>query len=306
MVDISDRDIGKRVTIRLQGVDGYHDLVGQLISATSILNRHGEVVTFNPADIYIWKEIEQVPRSATSGAPLSIRINELERALSQTWRAESEVEQDGWIFRADKGITRRANSALVLNNRDLIDVAIGWYRERDLAPTIQFVPELHEALEEKLSRRGFSDQLDAIVMVKDAVPIPRPEFEFEVSEQPSQKWLAAQNDEAISEIMVRSAAKYLSIKEGDKYLAVGRIGFAQDWAVLSRIWVEPNLRGTGLGRKILSALEFENSAPKIALQVATSNNVAIKLYESEGYIRHHLYRFRALPQKINLLQDLCC
>jgi ribosomal protein S18 acetylase RimI-like enzyme len=312
---ISERDIGKRVTIRLRGDDGFYDLVGELVSATSILNRHGQVVTFNPEQIHIWKEIEQVPRSAKSGAPLSIRIYNLERVLNETWRANIEVESNGWILRADKGITRRANSALVLNDRnqldlidliDQIDEVIGWYRERDLTPTIQLVPDLHKALDEKLSSRGFSDQLDALVMVKDLEPKPRPDFEFHVSEQPSQEWLAAQNDEALAEIMMRSEAKYLSIKEGNQLLAVGRIGFAKDWAVLSRIWVAPNLRGTGLGRKILSALEFESSASKIALQVASSNSVAINLYESEGYVSHHLYRFRALPQKIDLLQDLCC
>lgn len=306
MASISEREIGKRVTIRLRDEDGYRDLVGELISTTSILNRHGQVVSFDPAGIYIWKVIEPVPRTAASGAPLSMRVYELERVLNETWRAKTEVEHNGWVLRADKGITRRANSALVLNDQEFIDEVIGWYRERDLSPTIQLVPNLHQALDEKLTSRGFSDQMDALVMVKDAAPQSRPGFEFEVSEEPSNKWLATQNDEAIAEILMRSKAKYLSIKDGENYLAVGRVGFSQDWAVLSRIWVEPSLRGTGLGRKILSALEYESSAPKIALQVATSNNVAIKLYESVGYIHHHLYRFRALPQKINLLQDLCC
>ena len=98
MASISEREIGKRVTIRLRGEDGYRDLVGELISTTTILNRHGQVVSFDPAEIYIWKVIEPVPRTAASGAPLSMRVYELERVLNETWRAKTEVEHNGRLL----------------------------------------------------------------------------------------------------------------------------------------------------------------------------------------------------------------
>lgn len=312
MAAISESDIGKRVTIRLKGEDGYRDLVGHLISPTSLRNRHGEVKEFNPAQIHIWRIVDEVPRTATSGAPLSIRIYELEEALNKTWPAKTQEYKSGWLYRADNGITRRANSALVLNQENHIDDAIGWYRERDLTPTIHLIPALHAQLDQELVGRGFNDSLDALVMVKDHDALSYIDSKkfwssYEVSESPDIEWLAAQGDEQLAELMQRSRGKYLTLRDtSGQAIAVGRIGFADDWAVLSRIWVAPNERGKGLGRKIMYALESECDAPKIALQVAKSNSVAINLYETFGYQIHHEYRFRALPQRISLIQDLCC
>lgn len=314
MAAISQSDIGKRVTIRLKDGDGYRDLVGHLRSLKTIENRHGQIVEFDPEQIHIWREITEVVRTASSGAPLSVRIYDLERVLNATWRAKIEEERDGWLFRFDNGITRRANSALVLTNSkssagsridERIDEVIGWYRNHNFAPTLQFVPTLHGDLDERLNARGFKDSIDALVMVKDHQPVSV-DFEYEVKEEPTEDWLATQNDHQIADLMRRSAAKYLSLRIGEKVVAVGRIAFEADWAVLSRIWVDPEFRGQGLGRKILLALESNCHAPKIALQVATSNTLAINLYESTGYQSHHLYRFRALPQRIDLLQDQCC
>jgi ribosomal protein S18 acetylase RimI-like enzyme len=309
---ISESDIGKRVTIRLKGEDGYRDLVGHLISPTSLRNRHGEVKDFNPEQIHIWHIIDDVPRTATSGAPLSIRIYEIEEALNKTWSAKVQEYRSGWLYRADNGITRRANSALVLNQKNHINDVIGWYRERDLTPTIHLIPTLHSQLDQELIGRGFKDSLDALVMVKehDALSyIDSKKFKnsYKVSENPDIEWLTAQGDEQLAELMQRSNAKYLTLRnDAERVVAVGRIGFADDWAVLSRIWVAPNERGKGLGREIMYALERECSAPKLALQVAKSNSVAINLYETFGYQIHHEYRFRALPQRIDLIQDLCC
>ena len=303
--DIRESDIGKRVTIRLNDGDGYRDVVGHLTATNALKNRHGQIVEFDPTKIHRWREINATPRTATSGAPLSIRIYELERALNKTWSADEEVEVDGWIFRADIGITKRANSALVLSGKDQIDRAIGWYRERDLNPTIQLIPTLHQELDEKLIKRGFRETMDALVMVKDHQK-SEVDFDYEVNAVPSNDWLATQGDSEISQLLQRSSAKYLSIKDGEKLIAVGRVAEADDWAVLTRIWVAPESRGKGLGRKILSALEAETNSSKLALQVASTNEIASNLYESFGYQIHHLYRFRAIPQRIDLLQAQCC
>ena len=308
--DIQVSDIGKRVTIRFRESDGYHDLVGHLTSTSSIQNRHGQIIEFDPAKIFIWREINPVPRGANSGAPLSIRIYELERLLTETWRAKLEHEHGGWLLRGDGGITKRANSALVLNNThsdSQIDEVIGWYRNLNLNPTIHLIPTLHQELDEALVKRGFTESLDALVMVKDHdQKLTEVDFDYEVSDQPTTEWLAAQNDQEIAPIMQRSKASYITLRSGRKISAVGRIGYVDDWAVLSRIWVAPSLRQLGLGRKILSAMEAEIACPKIALQVAKSNSIAINLYESFGYQTHHVYRFRELPQRIDLLPDLCC
>ena len=296
--EILDSDIGKRVTIRLHDAPGFRDIVGHLITATSLRNRHGEIVEFDSTKIYIWREIVDVPRTATSGAPFSIRVNELERAASQTWIAKEVEEIGNWIFRADVGVTRRANSALILGSENLIDKCITWYRDRGLQPTVSLIPELNEELDAELERRNFKKLLDLEVMVKD--PIQREaDFEFSNSDVPSEEWLAIHSDEAIAPLLVRTPSKYVEIKVAGELIAIGRIAFADGWAVISRIWVKPTMRGKGYGRKVLHALESLAGSSKLALQVQRENENAYQLYLTEGYKTHHTGRFRSQSQQIN-------
>lgn len=305
MGQISESDIGKRVTIRLHDAPGYRDIVGHLISPTSLKNRRGEIVQFDPAQIYIWREISDVPRTATSGAPLSVRIYDLERIANETWKAREEAHIGNWIFRADVGVTRRANSALILGSDNHIDEVISWYRERDLQPTVSLIPALNEELDSELERRGFKKLLDLEVMVKDPVST-RVGFAYEISEEPTEEWLAIHNDQKIKTLLSTKGAKHLTLKENGELIGIGRIAFAKDWAVISRIWVSPDKRGKGFGRKILQALEAESNGAKLALQVQLDNLEAFELYKSAGYISHHSGRFRSQSPQINQSQDCQC
>lgn len=305
MRQISDSDIGKRVTIRLHDNPGYRDLVGHLLSPTSLKNRHGQIVHFDPKMIYLWREIVDVTRTATSGAPLSIRVYELERIANQTWQAKEEAEIGNWIFRADYGVTRRANSALILGTNNEIDKCISWYRERNLQPTVSLIPALNKELDAELERRGFQELLDIEVMVKD--PVARiADKDFQIFDYPSKEWLAVHGDEKIEPLLARAKAKYLELKSDDKLIAIGRIAFADDWAFISRIWVAPEMRSQGIGRKVLRALESQSNGAKLALQVQPENESAYQLYLSESYVTHHVGRFRSQSQQINLSQDCQC
>ncbi len=74
-VDLDLALIGQRLTLRLHDpVGGYRDLVGVLESATTIRKRSGEIVEFDPRQIAIVHPIKDLPQSAGSGAPLSLRI----------------------------------------------------------------------------------------------------------------------------------------------------------------------------------------------------------------------------------------
>ena len=298
MAEISDSDIGKRVTIRLHDEPGYRDIVGHLLSSTSLKNRHGQIVHFDPKMIHLWREIVDVPRTANSGAPLSIRVNELEQIANRTWVAKEEIKVGNWIFRADVGITRRANSALILGNDNHIDQLISWYQARNLQPTVSLVPALNEKLDEVFENRGFEKLLDLEVMVKDPINA-KATFDYEVNETPSKEWLAVHKDEQILPLLNRTPSKYIQITDDQELIAIGRIAFAEDWAVISRIWVSPDRRGQGFGRKMLQALENESNGAKLALQVRKENIEAYELYKSAGYLNHHSCRFRALSLQIN-------
>ena len=107
--------IGQRFSIRLHDpAGGYRDVVGHLKTANSLINRKGEEISFDPAQIFIWREIIERPTLAGKGAPLTLRVLELDQICNLTWPATEELENSGWLMRAAGGVTNRANSVLPL------------------------------------------------------------------------------------------------------------------------------------------------------------------------------------------------
>jgi len=63
-------------------------------------------------------------------------------------------------------------------------------------------------------------------------------------------------------------------------------------AELKRMYVVPSLRGRGIGRRIVEALEREArllGSTKLVLETGTRLKPAVKLYEATGYVRIPLF-----------------
>ena len=93
------RAIGARVTIRLREPSGgFRDIVGVLQSfgegIGELANSKGEVLNFSESEIAIWREVKALPDRAGTGAPYSLRINELEALSDATWPAD-EINEIG-------------------------------------------------------------------------------------------------------------------------------------------------------------------------------------------------------------------
>lgn len=67
------RALGKRATLRLRDSDGgFRDIVGVLQSETELINRRGEIITFNPDDIALMRVIPVFNRRDNRAGHLSI------------------------------------------------------------------------------------------------------------------------------------------------------------------------------------------------------------------------------------------
>jgi ribosomal protein S18 acetylase RimI-like enzyme len=80
-------------------------------------------------------------------------------------------------------------------------------------------------------------------------------------------------------------------------VACGALKFHVDQPVeLKRMWVAPEARGLGLGRRLLGELEryaLANGATSVRLETNRSLTEAIQLYRSSGY--HEVPAFNAEP-----------
>jgi len=301
--------IGKRVTIRLHDPEGgYRDIVGTLNSLTTLTRRDGTIATFDPATVAYWREIQSKTHIVGQGAPLSLRIREMEIAANATWRAKEEVALGGWLLRASGKFTLRANSVLPLGEppygnpgieiEKAINEVVEFYLSRKLTPVFHIPLPTYRELDFLLESRGWQLKSNVHVMVADIAPKEITEVkseEWSVSIKPSAQWLALQHDEPLLELMSSSPAAYIQCCVNGHVVAVARCGRSEDWAVLSRLYVDPELRGKGLGYRALALLLNEaakEGATKALLQVDSGNTTAISMYEKLGFTYHHTYLYR--------------
>lgn len=309
--------IGARVTIRLNNSGGgFRDIVGVL---QNFSNGHGELVTtqgisrtFTENEIAIWREIKPLPDRAGSGAPFSKRIKELEELSDTTWPASEIIEYGNWRLRISDGFTMRANSVLPIGSAPYgdpgtdIETAIEdisrIYLERGLTPTFTIPLPIYEELDQLLDRQGWRVKVGAEFFVNEIpsdLVIATSEFQILTLEQPTQTWLEIQSDFKIEKILRGYPAKYLEIKSGEKTVGIGRIATKGSWSLATRVYVDPDFRGQGIGKLIMEALMAAaqtQGATKIGLQVDIENGAALSLYKSMGFRYHHSYTYRVLNE----------
>lgn len=300
--------IGRRLTLRIRLPEGgFRDVVGTLESESSIRKRDGSLVYFQPREVAIWREIVPVPDRAGKGAPLSLRIQEIELAANHTWPAKEQVQLGEWILRASGKFTKRANSVLAIGSPGPdIDMAIKevieFYTSRNLPPVFHVALPIYMELGNRLRNQGWHSDISVNVMVADIVDIielwdpkgAEDEHVRELVDAPSKEWISLQNDQGVSEIMNRFPARYASLRIQDTLIAVGRASNFEKWTVLTRLYVHPDYRGRGIGREFISFIlqdALELGATKVALQVDGKNAGAIALYEKMGFRLHHTYEY---------------
>jgi GNAT superfamily N-acetyltransferase len=301
--------IGRRVSIRLKDGDGFRDIVGILESSSSLINRHGEKIDFRSEEIAIWREVVALPDKAGTGAPLSHRIMELEALSNKTWPAPSTQSRGGWLYRRANGLSMRANSVFLQGSApfgqplesldDEINYCINFYKSAGARPTIVVPLPIFHDLDQRLQELGWIAKIKGHFLVRD---LPKesatdfPDFEFLVDATPSPEWLAAQSDEAIAEIVSAYPATYLAITFEDKVIATARLAVDGSWAIVTRLFVREEFRGRGLSKALMekvSSIARNQGATKISLQVESTNQVALSLYQGLGYKIHHSFNYRA-------------
>lgn len=309
--------IGARVTIRLREASGgFRDIVGILQRSADgvnqLINSKGQTLSFSEDEIAIWREIKPLPDRAGTGAPFSIRIQELELLSDLTWPADQITEMGKWRLRISDGFTMRANSALPTGAAPYgepgqaidkaIDEVVKIYLEKKLTPTFTLPLPVYEELDKYLEELGWNVKVGAEYLVNeipDNLDLEIANFQIEIAKEPTIEWLEVQSDHKLEQIMRNYPARYAQIRFQTKTIAVGRIATLGKWSLATRVYVNPEFRGKGVGTLLMRALMAaakEDGATKVGLQVDIENGAGLALYKSMGFRFHHSYRYRVLEQ----------
>ena len=269
----------------------------------------------------IAKRLLSITHLAGHGAPLSLRIQELENVLTATWPPLTQELFGKWLLRTSGKFTMRANSVLPRGKApygeppqeidEAIAHVIAHYEKAGLVPTFAIPLPTYEELDSKLFDNGWIEKVRAHVMVADIAhrDLSKSQFTLSISESFDDEWLALQEDHGVADLMRAYPALYASVFDGEKLIGVGRTSHADGWSALSRVFVEPNYRGQGVSKLVVNALlgaSFEAGIKKSVLQVDSKNTIAIHLYSSLGFSLHHEYVYRCYQKTLNLISQECC
>jgi N-acetylglutamate synthase len=274
------------------------------------------------------------PRASRRGpAHLALSVRDLEDVMADGWRALETAwlgGPGGWLLRASEGFTGRGNSALPLSalpdqhgapHRAALDLVRQWYAERGLPATVVLaepvpprsgddplaaaeppVPGLRAALE----AAGWVERNPTLVLVAAtravAVPVDLPAgLAVDVADTPDAGWLSlyryrGQELPRVATSLLVSAPRqeFVSLRDGDETVAVGRVAVSRGWGGVTAMQVASSHRRRGLARAVLALLARRSllmSAPSLYLQVARENEPARALYGAAGFTEHHGYSY---------------
>ena len=306
-----DAQLGLRLTIALRDPQGNaSELLGVLQDECTILKRDGSLVTFDPNSITHWRMVTKVGTKAGLGAPLSMRIRELESAAATTWPADITDECGKWLLRASKENPLPQNSALPTGARpfgepeieieEALHVVEAFYQSNALPPAITVPLPAYSKLDEHLESIGWVVAAEFNFMVIDTSNLPtlhgRQQVTIETSPEPTTEWLALQGQQ-FADVVRQYPANYLTILIDGQAVASGRIAFNGGWGVITHLFVTSEHRRQGIGRLVMHALADtarEQGCSNLTLQVDSSDSAALSLFQSLGFRLHHRDRCRVL------------
>ena len=238
-----------------------------------------------------------------------------------TWTPAQVVDVDGWRVGLSGGLTRRANSVVALAAPADLDAALvrveHLYQEQGLPPTFRVGDETRPTqLDGVLEARGYRTLTRTDVLVRALGDLGNAGGEhpghlpgLHVSDEPDDEWLdawlAGKSPAGAAmrtvgrAVLTGASARYLSVHDSGRLVGRVRVAFAEGWAGVSCLAVDPVRRRRGLGRALtLAAVEQARQvgANRVFLQVEAANSGAARLYAGLGFrpAQRYVYRERAL------------
>ncbi|HZH51040.1 MAG TPA: GNAT family N-acetyltransferase [Microvirga sp.] len=238
----------------------------------------------------------------------------LECRLMNAWPSFEYQAYDGWILRVAAGYTKRANSATPLRpgatlDEETLDYMTARFVEANVRPTFRLNGLQASEADGLLERRGFREIEPTHVLAAPVDGDCEEDSEVALESQASKHWVRGASeayggdktdDAALSGIVsrIRQKAAFATLRLDERPVAWGLGVVERGYVGLYDIVVSPDLRGIGLGRRVvlsLMAWGCSQGAHTAYLQVREENEIARSLYGALGFRLAYRYTHRIMP-----------
>ena len=240
----------------------------------------------------------------------------IEDACFNAWPALRCVIDGDWLLRFGEGHSRRSNSVNPLRAEAVLGTAdLDWYEDLFRAqglPLIVRLPSLLDsAIDDELTRRGFSAEGDSCVLhgeLSSAALATDPDVEVHASA--SAEWCAAMSTlqghapaRAANYRRVLAAVAlptgFATLRQNGETVAMAYGALHDRMLCCESVIVSAHHRGQGHGRRLMTSLfawAAHHSAVSACLQVEAGNAAGRALYRSLGLgTESHRYHYRRAP-----------
>jgi N-acetylglutamate synthase len=238
------------------------------------------------------------------------RVRLLDSLCARAWPATESQEANGWVLRAARGISLRANSVWPRDHTggatlsERIREVEAFYEARDLPPRFQISPASAPLeLDTELERRGYVAHTSTDVMIATPLAIAAGAT-VEVLAHADGDWRTVMLDSAADPADARGRLaivdaiplprRHALARVDGEPAAIGLGTLEQGHLGLFAMRTLPRFRRRGLARAVVAALlawAVEENAHAAFLQVETDNDAAIALYRGVGFSRLYGYRY---------------
>jgi len=295
---VTPADLGRKVSIRYLDEAQLTDVLGQLVDWKPgwflVKNKHDDLIKVPTSQIVASKV---VPPAAAAGWVLSMAL--------KVWRASETEAMGDWTLQATGGGTARVNSCLLVGQPNVpvvnaLQKIVTWYQEKNLVPLVHL--SAPGVFDEDLKNFGFKKTYLIDFLSKENVTASVT-FEFLVEDSLSNAWLEAVNKnngegrrlDAVT-LAGGEIVKFISLFKDDEIIATARWAIAEDFALVTNLWVAENHRQKSIASEMMKLIEnlaLNIGVKRTWLQVLSTNQAAQRLYQKIGYQRHHQYQYWA-------------
>ncbi len=248
---------------------------------------------------------------------MSDQIRLIEELAANAWPALINQHVDGWRFRFQYDVTRRANSVLPngagkLSLQEKISLAESFYRHKHLPVRFQMcVAAQPVELDQTLAKRGYratahtsvqTIDMDQLLKQTDGYDTPQ----IEINDSFDDQWLnlycpvekfGEHQQQMRKNILSRIApvTGYALLKINKQPAAIGVGVVERDWLGLFGMFTADHYRRQQAATQILRALALwgqQQGAVQSYLQVMQDNLAATSLYQRVGFETLYDYHYR--------------